>query len=92
MVGVAVKVTLPPEQTGFAEARMETLTAKRGFTVMVTVLEVAGLPVAQEAFEVSLQVGVSGRNSQHHVMCCQEFRPDRKKEKSDGITWQINIW
>ena len=58
MVGVAVKVTEVPEQTGFAEAAIETLTGKFGFTVMVIVLEFAGLPVAQVAFEVKTQVTV----------------------------------
>ena len=35
---------------------MEILTGRFGFTVMVTAFEVAGLPVAQVAFEVSTQV------------------------------------
>jgi hypothetical protein len=35
-----------------AEAEIFTLTGRLGFTVMVTVLDVAGLPVAQVAFEV----------------------------------------
>jgi hypothetical protein len=57
-VGVAVKVTLVPEQIVVAEAAILTLTGRLGFTVMVTVLEVAGLPVAQVAFEVITQVTV----------------------------------
>ena len=56
MVGVAVKVTEVPEHTGLAEAEIDTLTASSGLTVMVTVFEVAGLPVGQEAFEVKTQV------------------------------------
>ena len=56
MVGVAVKVTKVEGQTGFAEAAIETLTGRFGLTVMVTVLEVAGLPVAQVAFEVITHV------------------------------------
>jgi hypothetical protein len=52
LVGVAVKVTLVPAQIGFAEAAMLTLAGKTGFTVMVMVFEVAGLPEAQGAFEV----------------------------------------
>ena len=56
MVGVAVKVTEVPAHTGFAEAAIETLTGSSGFTVMVRVLEVAGLPVGQVALEVSTQV------------------------------------
>ena len=59
MVGVAVKVTEVPEQTGLAEAAIEMLTGRFGFTVIVTVLEVAGLPVAQVAFEVKMQVTTS---------------------------------
>jgi hypothetical protein len=49
-------VTEVPEQTGLAEAAMKMLTGRFGFTVMVTALEVAGLPVAQVALEVSTQV------------------------------------
>ena len=59
MVGVAVKVTEVPAQTGLAEAPMVTLTGRLGLTVMLTVLEVVGLPVAQFAFEVSSQVTAS---------------------------------
>ena len=40
-------------------AAMLTLTGKFGFTVMVMALEVAGLPVAQRAFEVSTHVTIS---------------------------------
>ena len=56
LVGVAVKVTEVPEQIGFADAAIETLTGKFGFTVMVTVFEVAGFPVMQVAFEVKTQL------------------------------------
>ena len=56
LVGVAVKVTEVPEHTGLAEAPIVTLTGRFGFTVMVTVLDVAGLPVAQVASEVRIQV------------------------------------
>ena len=56
MVGVAVNVTEVPAQTGLAEAAIDTLTGSSGFTVMVTVLEVAGLPVGQVALEVRVQV------------------------------------
>ena len=55
MAGVAVKVTDVPEHTGLADDAIETLTGKFGFTVMVTVFEVAGFPVGQIAFEVSTQ-------------------------------------
>lgn len=56
LVGVAVKVTLVPAQTGLSDGAIELLTGKIGFTIMVTMFEVAGLPVAQVAFEVSAQV------------------------------------
>ena len=55
---VAVNVTEPPEQTGFAEAVMVTLTGNTGFTVIVRVFDVAGLPVAQVALDVSEHVTV----------------------------------
>ncbi len=58
MVGVAVKVTLVPEQIVVADAEILILTGRLGLTVMVTVLEVAGLPVAQVALEVITQVTV----------------------------------
>ena len=51
-----MKVTEVPSQTGFADAAMETLAGRFGFTIMVTVLDVAGLPIAQVAFEVNTQV------------------------------------
>lgn len=60
MVGAAVNVTLVPEQIdpeGLAE--METLTGRLGFTLIVIVFDVAGLPVAQVAFDVSTQVTAS---------------------------------
>ena len=56
LTGVAVNVTEVPAQTGFADVAMETLTGRFGFTVMVTVLEVAGFPVVQISLEVSTQV------------------------------------
>ena len=56
MVGVAAKVTDMPAQTGLAEAAIDTLTGSSGFTIMVTVFDVAGLPVGQVAFEVRTQV------------------------------------
>ena len=59
LVGVAVKVTEVPAQTGLAEAETDTLTGSKGLTVIVTVFEVAGLPVGQVAFEVSTQVMAS---------------------------------
>jgi hypothetical protein len=59
LVGVAVKVTLVPEHMVVAEAEILTLAGRFGFTVIVTVLEVAGFPVAQVAFEVNTQVTTS---------------------------------
>ena len=59
MVGVAVNVTKVPWQTGLAEAAMDTETGKFVLTVMVIALDVAGLPVAQVAFEDSTQVIIS---------------------------------
>ena len=56
LVGVAVKVTEVPEQTGFAEAPIDTLTGSKGFTVMVIALDVAGLPVVHARPEVITQV------------------------------------
>ena len=59
MVGVAVNVTLVPAQmVEEGLAAIETLTGKFGLTVIVTVFDVAGLPVAQTAFEVKTQVTV----------------------------------
>lgn len=51
-----MKVTEVPEQIGLLDAAILTLTGRIGFTVMVTVLDVAGLPVIQPAFEVRTQV------------------------------------
>ena len=56
MVGVAVNVTDVPVQTGLAEADIETLAGRLGLTVIVTVFDVAGLPVAHVALEVMTQV------------------------------------
>ena len=55
MVGVAVNVTDIPAHTGFADAAIEILTGRFGFTVMVTVFEVAGFSVGQVALEVKTQ-------------------------------------
>ena len=59
-MGTAVNVTLVPEQIapeGLAD--IETLTGNSGFTTMVMVFEVAGLPVGQVAFEVKTQIMTS---------------------------------
>ena len=60
MVGVAVKVTFAPAhivEDGLAA--IETLAVKIGFTVIVTVFEVAGELTGQVAFEVITQVTLS---------------------------------
>ena len=56
MVGVAVKVTDVPAHIWLADSTIDTLTGNSGFTIIVTVLEVAGLPVAQVALEVTTQI------------------------------------
>jgi len=55
-VGVAVNVTKTPEHTWFADPTIETLTGSNGFTIIVTILEVAGFPIAQIALEDNTQV------------------------------------
>ena len=57
--GVAVKVTGVPWQTGFADGEMLTLTGRLWLMVIVIALDVAGLPVAHDAFEVRRQVTMS---------------------------------
>ena len=52
----AVKVTLVPAQTGLADGAMDMLTGNRGLTVIARELDMAGLPVAQVALDVSKQV------------------------------------
>jgi hypothetical protein len=47
-----VKVTGVPEQTGFADAPIDTLAVTVEVTSIVIVFDVAGLPVAQVALEV----------------------------------------
>ena len=56
MVAVGVRVTEVPAHTPLADGAIETLTGRLGFTVMVTVLEVAGFPVAHDALDVNTQV------------------------------------
>ena len=55
MVGVAVKVTDVPEQIELADGEILTLTGRFVLTVIVIVLDVAGLPVAQVELEVITQ-------------------------------------
>ena len=49
-------MTEVPSHTGLALAAILTLAGKFVLTIMVTVFEVAGLPVIQVAFEVKTQV------------------------------------
>jgi hypothetical protein len=49
---VAVYVTEVPEQTGLADAAIETLTGRFGLTVIEIVFEVAGLPVTHVRADV----------------------------------------
>jgi hypothetical protein len=59
-VGVAVNITELPWQNGLAEAEIETLTGKLGFTIMLIELEVAGLLDMQVVLEeVSVHVTMS---------------------------------
>ncbi|MPM41749.1 hypothetical protein SDC9_88408 [bioreactor metagenome] len=59
-VGVAVKVTLVPAQMLDPRlAAILTLTGRLEFTVMFSVFDVAGLPVAQVAFDVTTQYTAS---------------------------------
>ena len=52
LVGIAVKVTEVPAQIApGGEAVILTLAGNNGFTVIVMLLDVAGLPVAQVAVE-----------------------------------------
>jgi hypothetical protein len=57
--GVAVNMTGVPSQTGLDEAEIVTPTGNIELTVMTNELEVAGLPVEQVAFEVSIQTTTS---------------------------------
>ena len=55
-----MNVTAFPVQTGFADAAIVRLASKIGFTVIVIVFEVAGLPVKQgAAFDVNTHVTMS---------------------------------
>ena len=55
----AVKLTEVPAQTGFVEGVTDTLTGSRGFTFMVTVFDVEGLPLGQIALDESTQITAS---------------------------------
>jgi hypothetical protein len=59
LMGVAVNVTGNPLQEGLLEAETFTLTDNTGMTAIVIEPEVAGLPVAQRALEVSSHLTIS---------------------------------
>ena len=56
MTGVAENVTEVPEHTGFADDVIVKLTDRIGLTVMVTVSDMAGLPLLQTSLEVRMQL------------------------------------
>ncbi len=56
---MAVYVTVVPGQMVLTLPTMLTAAVRFGFTVIVTVLDVAGVPVAQVAFEFMMQVTAS---------------------------------
>ena len=56
MTAVAEKITKVPAHTGLADAATDMLTGRIGLTVMVTVSDMAGLPLLQTSLEVRLQV------------------------------------
>ena len=56
MVGTAVNVTFVAAQIVVKLADITTLTGRLGFTVIVMVFDVAGLPVAHVALDVNTHV------------------------------------
>ena len=52
LTGVAVKVTEVPAQTELADSEIDTPAVKTGLTVILTVFDVAGLPVMQDRLDV----------------------------------------
>ena len=56
---VAVYVIISPEHCGVADGATLILTGILGDTDMLIVLEVAGFPVLQDAFDVSMQYTLS---------------------------------
>ena len=59
MVGIAVKVTEVPAQTGFAVAEIETLAGTVGIIVIITELLIAGGIAAHVTLEVIRQLTLS---------------------------------
>jgi hypothetical protein len=55
LTATALKVTDVPEQTGFEEAVIDTLTGSDELTDITMAFDVAGLPLGQTAFEVITQ-------------------------------------
>lgn len=58
LIGTAVKVTEVPEQILFADALIDKLTGKTGFTVITTVLDTVGFDTQPEE-EYRVQVTLS---------------------------------
>ena len=56
LTGEAVKETEVPSHTGFADAEIEILAGDDELTVIVTALDVAGLPETQLRLDVMTQV------------------------------------
>jgi hypothetical protein len=56
---MALKVTEVPRQNGFVSVEMKILAGKALLTSITIGADVAGLPEAQLAFEVTLQVTIS---------------------------------
>ena len=54
-----VKLTTVPAQIVFADSAIVILTGNNGLTIMITVLEVAGVLMAQVALDVSTQMTAS---------------------------------
>ena len=59
LTGLAVNVTEVLAQTGLADGDIVILAGRSEPTTIVTVLDVAGLPLTQEAFDVSTHVTAS---------------------------------
>lgn len=59
LVTVAVKQTMLPSQNGFVGVEMEMVAGIPALTTMIIWLEVAGLPLAHAALDVTTQVTAS---------------------------------
>ena len=68
LIGVALKVTVVPAQIApVGETEILTLAGNNGFTVIVMLLDIAGLPVAQMAVDVICTLIVSPLTSDAEV-------------------------